>query len=288
MGFIYTSNASGSFEIWQAIGETHTQLTNDGDADKWWPRYSAESNKILFYSSDLSRDINDYSKASLWVMNTDGSEARELIPLGAFDWKLQGMAEWSFDGNKIVMCAVDPEIGTWQIYITDADGTMPKRISTRDEVDYLDPIFDHEAQQLYCITTPEGAELTDRNYEVFRIDIETGMEERLTNNDRRDNHPHLSPDGKTIVYESLVDPNYLSIGKWALMSLDLSTAAEKELLNDNHINLFPRFSVSGSDLYYTRMNIETVMMSVARLHMADSSTELIVDDAFQSLNADAF
>jgi hypothetical protein len=62
-------------------------------------------------------------------MNADGSDQTELLPAGAYDWGLQGHAEWSPDGTKIVMIG-----GPWgnpQIFVTDATGANPVQLTNR-------------------------------------------------------------------------------------------------------------------------------------------------------------
>ncbi len=287
-GVVYASNASSSFEIWKLEGESSQQLTHFNDSDAWWPRYSSENASILFYSSKGTRDLNDYTSADLNVMDADGSNVKIIIATGANGWEQQGLANWSNDGERIVVAAEDPAIGRWQIYVCDLDGQNPTRISTRSGVDYLDPIFDLDDQSILCVTVPEGESNTESNYEVIRLHIADGLEERLTNNGRRDQHPAISPDGETVVYESLIDPEYLSIGKWALMELTLSSGNESTLLDNDHINLFPRYSKDGEYVIYTRLNVESFAMTVGRVNRSSGESKLLVSEEFQCMNGDPY
>jgi len=287
-GVVYASNASSNFEIWKLEGESNEQLTQFNDVDAWWPRYSSENAAILFYSSKGSRDINDYTSAELNVMEVDGSNIKTIIAKGANGWEQHGLANWSNDGKSIVIAAEDPEIGRWQIYVCDRYGQNPIRISTRSAVDYLDPVFDLDDQSILCVTVPEGETNTESNYEVIRLHVADGLEERLTNNGRRDQHPALAPNGSHIVYESLIDPDYLSIGKWALMEVTLSSGNESTLLDNDHINLFPRYSKDGEHVIYTRLNVESFAMTVGRVNRSSGESKLLVSEEYQCMNADPF
>lgn len=287
-GVVYTSNASGSFDIWKLEGERSDQLTHFNDADAWWPRHSEANASILFYSSKNARDINDYATADLMSMDLDGSNIKTILSAGAHGWEQQGLANWSHDGTQIVIAAVDPSLSRWQIYTCDKDGTNPRRISTRDGVDYLDPIFDMDDQSILCVTVPEGEPNEEANYEVVRLRISDGFEERLTNNGRRDQHPALSPNGTHIAYESLIDTEYLSIGKWALMEVELASGNETPLLENDHINLFPRYTRNGEHLVYTRLNVESFGMTLGRLNRSTGDSKLLVAEESQCMNADPY
>lgn len=287
-GFVYASNAGSTFDIWMSKGSETTQLTHTSDAACWWPRISADKTKILYYMSDGTREINDFSTADLMVMDADGSNQEVLIASGANGWEQQGLANWSPDGRSIVLAAVDSVLGTWQIYTVDDKGQAPTRISPRANANYLDPIFDPSGNSIICATIPQGLDELDENIEIVRLNIGDSTEVRLTFNSQRDHHPTVSPDGSSIVFESLVDPDYLSIGKWALRKINLATGDESELLNNEHINLFPRYSRSGSYVLYTRLNVESFEMTIGKIDLRTNDRMLILNEDAHSLNPDPF
>lgn len=287
-GFVYTCNKTGSFEVWKQEGGEHLQITESSTYDAWWPRYCSATDRILYYRSSAGRDINDYEHAELWVMDGDGSNKSLLIKAKDNDWDKQGLADWSPDGSKIVMAAVDSSIGTWQLYLTDANGTNLERVSTRDDVHYLDPVFSPDGESIYFITCPEGSENTDKNFEVYHLELSMGVEERLTFNDYADHHPHPSPDGKHIAYESLIDPNYLAIGKWVIHTLELESSTETILIDDDNINLFPRYAVEGDRVLYSTLSIEHFGMKIASFDLNTGERIMLVDDYYNALNVDPF
>ncbi|MEX2597551.1 MAG: hypothetical protein WEC59_11535 [Salibacteraceae bacterium] len=287
-GFVYASNESGKFEIWSYEAETSRQLTDDDEVDSWWPRYNRNSDKILFYQSKSSRDVNDFENADLMLMNSGGQSVSTLIKSGSYDWSKQGMADWSNDGEQIVLTAVESSIGSWQVYITENQGTNPKRVSQRDDVNYLDPIFSIDDGFIYCSTIPEGEDNKEDNYEIVRIDIVSGNEERLTFNDFSDHHPHISPDGEHIVFESLTEPDYLGIGKWSLRTLDLESRSERNLLNNDFINLFPRYSADGKTVYFNQLNIETFIMNSSKMNLESNEVMSIFDGSYNTMNIDPY
>lgn len=287
-GFVYTCNKTGGFEVWKNENSTAAQITESNTHDSWWPRYCLATDRILFYRSTSGRDINDFEHAELWVMDSDGSNAEPLITSNEHGWDKQGLADWSPDGNQIIMSAIDPEIGTWQLYLTDAEGELIQRVSTRDAVHYIDPVFSADGSALFYVSCPEGSENIDQNFEIFRLDLISQTEERLTFNQIADHHPHPSPDGKYVAYESLTDPNYLAIGKWVIHQLNLETAEEQTLLDDDNINLFPRYSNDGDQIYFSSLNIETFGMRIASHNFGTQETVYLVDEYYSALNVDPF
>ena len=110
----------------------------------------------------------------------------------------------------------------------------------------------------------------------------------MTNNNVSDHHPAVSPDGQHLLYETLADPSYLSIGKWSLIELNLSNFTEETILDDDQINLFPKYDDLGENIYYTRLNVESFLMSGARLNRDDKSSALIVPTDRNSFNVDPY
>src|SRR5918911_3891865 len=102
---VFNSNRTGNDEIYvmNADGSGVRALTDDERYDSWWPRVSPDRGRILFYRSPRGVHDNDYTKQSLWVMNADGSNRRQLRAAGTDGWKIQGHAEWSPDGSRLAM-----------------------------------------------------------------------------------------------------------------------------------------------------------------------------------------
>jgi TolB protein len=74
---------------------------------------------------------------------------------------------------------------------------------------------------------------------LYRIDLETAKEERLTSTTSRNYWPRFSPDGRRIAYHS----NYT--GNWELWLLDLDTKLETRLTNHPAADLGPEWSPDG-------------------------------------------
>lgn len=286
VSFYYASDETGKFEIWHAQSGQQEQVTESDGTESWWPRTSPDKSKMLFYRSNVGGGVHDYATASLWIKDLSTGAESTLFEFGANNWKYQGLANWSADGQWITLAAADETLGKWQLYRCDAEGEQLERLSLRDSFDYLDPVFSADGKSIYCVSVPDEEGPDSENFEIFRLDLETREETRLTFNDTRDHHPDLNPEGNKLVYETMVDPDYLSIGKWALMELNLDTKEEVLLLEDNHLNFYPRYAADGQSIFYVRLNVVQFNMSVFKMDFSDGSTSRLISNDFNSLNVD--
>lgn len=119
VGIHPTTYAHEFYEV-DTAGGIARQLTSNGK-DKAHPILSPDGTRILYLSADATRL---FTSAHVWVMNIDGSEARDLTSgLGYCD-----QHTWSPDGAKIAFVSlvmVTNQI--WkQIASVDADGSNPR------------------------------------------------------------------------------------------------------------------------------------------------------------------
>ena len=254
---IFSSNRTGNLEIWlsELNGENAVQLTTDNNYESNWPRVSPDRTKVLFYRAPKGSKENAYEQFSLWQLNLIDQTLKELIPQGANNWATQGVADWSPDGTKIVMAAAETK-GRWNLYITDAQGKHPTRISKRESL-YLDPSWSPDGSKLVFSAFPDDYQGTNlSNLEIFTSNIDGSNEKRLTYDTLRDHDPYWSPNGKWIAYETEVQPLYWLLGQWALRITDTESGTTRELLNDGHVNTLPRWNQDSNQLYFHRLRFK--------------------------------
>lgn len=276
LNYVFTSDEGGNYNVWKFENKQLLAITSNENKDSWWPKVSPDKSLILFYESNLSRNVNDYASATLYIMNADGTNKKELIRLQQDNnFSQQGLANWNHSGEKIVFAALEDTLDNWQIYELTLSTNQITRVSKNDSKNYLDPIYSADDKSVFCITTP--TETIDPNSsEVFEILIENGDETRLTDNETRDHHPCLSPDGSVLIFESLVDESYLSIGKWDINQFNLSTNVESSVISEDGIRLFPQFSADGNLIYFTELKIETASLGIG-VYEVDSKKMLSIE-----------
>ena len=258
--FYYCSDRTGNFEIFRRTDGVDEQLTNDPLVDSWWPRASPDGSTLLFYRSDVANRPaigganNNYDFASLWMLDVATDALTERIPLDANGWTTQGVADWSPDGTQIVMAAQStPDGGRWHIFVTDALGANPTRISTRTSL-YLDPSWSPDGTKIVCVAYPAGFTGTGlAALEVHTMDADGSNELRLTNDSFRDHDPYYSPDGNEIAFETDIDPSFFGVGRWGLRAVSPDGATLRTIIEDMQINTLPQYSHDGSVIYFQRL-----------------------------------
>lgn len=208
---IYTSTLTvGSQQVWRmkADGSEPTRLTNFPEEDVIWARPSPDGTKIIFVKqvkNALFGENNTINEKFLWMMNADGSNQHEILRSSKYGWAYMGHPEWSPDSSKFVQAVMPVFAGEAQLYTFNADGTNPQQVTNNITVDghlstgAYDPSWSKDNQLIYirsfkCDTPCSG------NNDLFKLDMQTKKETRLTNDLKNYNDPYLSPDGKTYVW----------------------------------------------------------------------------------------
>ena len=258
--FLFVSDRTGNQEIYSWVDGEVTQITDDDSYDSWWPRRSPDGTRIAFYRTRVRdrRGVgganSNYDDAALWMMRADGSGLREVLPKGAYGSKAQGTVDWSPDSRSLVMAGRVPADGNlWHIYITDADGGDPRRVTNRRSL-HADPSFSPDGQRIVYTAFPKGYVGFDvRKLEIHTINVDGTDERRLTRDNFRDHDPYWSPDGREIVFETQTQPLYWIVGKWALRTVRPDGTGLRDLLNDGHASTVPRWSPDGQTIYFYRL-----------------------------------
>ena len=129
----------------------------------------------LVYDSDVN------SKASIWIVNADGSDPRPLTDGMADDY----MPEVSPDGRYIVFASSREGFQLWRM---DIDGGNPKQLTW-------------ETGAPTCSISPDGRWVIYSLYlgGIFRVSIDGGPRTELVAKGNL-RYPQVSPDGKLVAY----------------------------------------------------------------------------------------
>lgn len=177
------SDTTEKGEIWvvNTDGSSPTAITSD-DALATSPSWSPDGSKIVFQSN---RDGSD----QIYVMNADGSGITRLTN-GA--WGDQQPA-WSPDGTKIAFQstrdAADPNqanTSDMEIYVMNADGSSPTRLTTNDDFDG-NVAWSESGARLVFDSGRDG------NEEVYVMDVDGSNLVNVTNNPADDGYARFGP-----------------------------------------------------------------------------------------------
>jgi Tol biopolymer transport system component len=245
----FDNDRTGNYEVFtmRLDGSSARQLTSDPTLDSWWPRLSPDRLRILFYRTPKGMHDRDFTLTRLWMMNADGSDARELRPKGADGWEQQGHAEWSPNGSQLVMFGglrTNP-----QIFVTRADGTAARQVTTRGGTN-IDPSWSRDGSSLIFVGCP-NAICFEKDYEIYVVAAAGGEARRLTTNDKRDHDPYMSPDGTRIAWLEQTDTAGPA-GAWNIWIMNADGTGQRAVTDDRQINSKPEWSRDGAAIFFHR------------------------------------
>ncbi len=146
------------------------------------------------YSPDGSRiafTVTQGANTDIWVMNADGSGARQLTHEGAIDVS----PTWSPDGRRLAFTS--DRAGTPQVYVMGADGSGPRRLTFQGNYNQT-PQWSPRGD-LIAFTARDERKVFD----VFVVSPDTGAVSRITQDQGRTNEePSWAPNGRMLVFRS--------------------------------------------------------------------------------------
>ncbi|HUS64543.1 MAG TPA: hypothetical protein VMZ28_08375 [Kofleriaceae bacterium] len=289
--FLFCSARTGNFEIYRFEDAAVTPLTDDPTQDAWWPRISPDHQRVVFYRSAVADRPgtggwdNNYEHATLWIMDADGAGARELVTLADQGWSAQGVANWSPDGENLVMVGRDADSGRWELHVMKVDVTPPVVVSQRDSF-YVDPSWSPVGDKIvFAAFPPEAVGIDLAQLEVYVADLDGSNELRLTDDDVRDHDPSWSPDGTSIVFESEVDPEAL---RWALRTVAIPGAEVDTLIDDGNINTLGRFAPDGGLTFHRFVLGDVGTWRISHIERDGTGLRDLTDGSHEDVDADPY
>lgn len=187
-GSTYTWDMPGGMDVIEANidGSEPRQLTTELGYDAECT-YSPDGRKIVF-ASDRDGD------ADLYVMNSDGTGVRQITNAPGYD----GGPFFSPDGRRIVFRADRQNDDHLQLFVINADGTGERQLTAHSDIVNWAPFWLPDGKSVVFATSIHG----HYNYEVYYMNIETGVFKRITFSPGFDGLPVISGDGKRMMWTS--------------------------------------------------------------------------------------
>ncbi len=158
----FDSDRDSDLEIYRMDpnGKNQVNLTNN-PADDWDPVWSPDGAEIAFVSN---RENGQESGQFIYVMNADGSDARQLNTESA-----SNQPDWSHDGSTITYTNND------DIYIMRSDGSGQAANLTNSPEKDSRPTWSPDGQKIAWLTG------TDNHWDIFVMDANGADVRQLTN-----------------------------------------------------------------------------------------------------------
>lgn len=154
----------------------------DSNTEVVAPAWSPDGTRLAFIAR-RGGQIQDPLRFYLYVINADGSgKTRLTLDLPAFFFRVAVLSgpTWSPDGTKIAFA--NYRDGNAEIYVIDAGGGNPQRLTTNSAAD-LFPCWSPDGTQIAFATNRDG------NFEIYAMNADGSHPTRLTSNDADDYDP---------------------------------------------------------------------------------------------------
>jgi Tol biopolymer transport system component len=217
---IFTANRDGSNPV---------DLMPDWKSQNSTADWSGDGEKLVWVS-DNGEAFNVGGAGggpgvNLWVMDPDGSRKTKLTTTtpGGTNYR----PYWSHNGRRLLWTQAwwrtDQENFRWAVHVADYvddenGGHLENQITVneRDTAFYESAEWDYDDSKVLYSSMKSNS----GNYELYRLDLTTGEEERLTYHPELDISGHPSPDGRWIAMTSSRDDHstwsYYTDASWDL------------------------------------------------------------------------
>ena len=188
---VFSSSRDPHDEIYKidedGVPGEETLITNRSDYMAYEPTFSSDGEWIVFESHPL--DVEN--QGVIMKHKIDNNITYHALTDAEDDCR---QPNWSPSGNYILFQKYDDR--QWDIWIMKSDGSDKKKV-TSGSGDKTDACFTYDDQFIIysCDSDLEFAN-------IYKISINGGNPERMTNYDGYDGAPSISPDGSKLSFES--------------------------------------------------------------------------------------
>lgn len=206
------------------------------------------STQTIFQADETFEAPNWSRDGKFLLSNSRGRLYRIPITGGAADplpldesLRCNNDHDFSPDGKLIAISASSPSSRQSQVYLASADGSNPKRLIAAV------PSYFHG-------WSPDGKYLSfvgqrDGNFDLFRVPVTGGPEERLTSSPGYDDGPDYSPDGKWIYFNSNRSGSW-EVWRMPATGAGPSDSKAQQVTHDDLEDWFPHPSPNGKWLLF--------------------------------------
>lgn len=246
------------------------------------PKFSPDG-KLISFTSDAGGGDN------IWVMNTDGSQARQVTKE---DFRLLNNAAWTPDGNYLIArkhFTSQRSLGAGEMWMYHLSGGSGIQLTKRrnDQQDANEPTVSPDGRYLYFCEDmyPGGFFQYNKNpneqiYVTRRYDLLTGELTDITGGPGGAMRPQISRDGKKLAFVRRVRE------KTVLFIHDLATGEERPVTDDLSKDQSEAWAILGLYPNYAWMPDQSALVFWARgkIRRVDLATLAVTNIPFKVSN----
>jgi Tol biopolymer transport system component len=199
--------SGGGLWVMDADGKDLIRVVAPRDVDGWEggvhsPSWSPDGRRIAFTIGIRCCSKPRYEKVrGIWVVNADGGNLQRLLRLSSLGAdRGVGSIDWSPDGRRFAFTSHSGWIA-W-VYVVDTDGTNLRRL-TGNPAGFAwaaDPHWSPDGRRIVFEQTYPSKNVGASTSEIYVMDVDRGVQVRLTRNRVADNGPVWSSDGRQVVF----------------------------------------------------------------------------------------
>src|SRR3954453_1912749 len=229
----YISNRGGHKEVWAMDydGADQHQVTHLGALASLSPRISPDASRIAFssYPKGAGLEIMMYSNAPGRMVTSPRLGGTNATPA------------WSPDGTKIAFAS--SMHGSMEIYVADASGTAPRRLTTARGPDVA-PVWNPKTgAQIAFVSGRSGLP------QIYTMDADGSNVQRMTDQGYAVS-PSWSPNGQFLAFAWRRNYGPGAPGGWDIYVMDVASRQWVQLTHDGGRNDFPSWSPDGRHIVF--------------------------------------
>ena len=231
----YISRRSGHKEVWAMDydGADQHQITHLGALASLSPRISPDGSRIAFSS---------YPKGSGLEIMMYSNELGRMVSFPRYGGT-NATPAWSPDGTKIAFAS--SMHGSMEIYVADASGANPKRLTTARGPD-VSPVWNPKTgAQIAFVSGRTGLP------QIYIMDADGSNVQRMTDQGYAVS-PSWSPNGQFLAFAWRREYGPGAPGGWDIYVMDIASKQFIQLTHDAGNNDFPTWSPDGRHIAFQR------------------------------------
>ena len=210
--------------------------------------FAARTTNTIYQADDVIEAPNWSRDGKFLLVNTGGNLFKlpvigagepklEKINLGDGRYRCNTAHDYTRDGRRIAFSATGPSARQSQVFLGQADGSGVRLMTPSASASYFHG-WSPDGKWLAFVGQRDG------KFELYRVPVGGGPEERLTSTGGYDDGPEYTPDGKWIYFNSNRS------GTWEIWRLPAAGAGPKDakaerVTSDGPEDWFPHISPNG-------------------------------------------